>query len=140
MSEELRLTIQVAVSLAIIFGVLWWMWRMRGEAVTDSAAAPVLAFASVWFGVAAVGIDIWLWFTRNPDAWVVVEVIAFSATLATSLLSLWIYRYTPAEQMSDEILMQRLQARVGLTLGLLAVLGWYVFVLTNKQVFTPVGV
>lgn len=139
MNDVVRLTIQVIVSLGIIYGGLWWMWRLPGKPILDSAAAPILALGSVWLGLGAVGTAIWLWWTSVPDVWVVIVVGLYSAALATGGFCLWIYRATPAESMTDEILMQRLQARVGIALGLLAVALWYVFILTHKTVLTPVG-
>lgn len=139
MDEALRLSLQVIVSLLIIFGVLWWVWRLPAKPTTESSAAPVLAFGSVWFGLAALAVDGWLWFTPNPDAWVVVETLLYAGTLTTGYLAVWIYRGTPETMRSDEVQMQRLQAQVGLTLGIFAVIFWYLFILVHKPILTPIG-
>lgn len=139
MDDGLRLTIQVLGSLVVIFGVLWVMWRRPGPEVPDSPAAAVLAFASVWTSLAAIGVCIWLWWTGKPDAWVVVSALLWSAGLALGGYALWTYRHKPADQMPEELLTQRLQARVGIVLGLIAVMLWYIFVLTHKAILTPIG-
>jgi len=141
MNEEVRLTIQVLISAGIIYGVIWWMWRIKGEPIVDSAAAPVLAFASVWAGLASVVVGGYLWFASAAacDWWVPIHVGVWSLAICFSGLSMWIYRQTPAEQMSEPIQLQRAQARIGLILGLVGVVLWYVFVLTHKAPLTPIG-
>lgn len=131
MSDEIRLTIQVIVSLAIIFGVLWWMWRLPGEPGAASHWSSVLSFCSAWLGLAAVGVGVWLWWTVRPERWAVAAVLVWAAALATGLLALWTWRRTPAERLPEEVLLQRLQARVGVGLGLLAVALWYAFMITH---------
>lgn len=131
MSDEIRLTIQVVISLGIIFGVLWWMWRLPGEAAPGSTLAAALAFCSVWIGVGAVVVAGWLWWTSRPQLWAVVTVLIWAAALSTGLLALWTYRHTPIEQMPEEVLLQRLQARVGIGLGLVAVALWYAFMISR---------
>ena len=137
MPDNIRLTLQVLGSLAIIFGALWWMWRLPGEAVTASAAATVLAFGSAWLGVVSVGFAAGLGLLHDAEWPVAVSVALWAAALATGGLTLWVYRRTPAEQMSEAVLMQRLQARVGIILGLLAVGLWYAFVITHAANLPP---
>jgi len=139
MGEGLRLTIQVIISALIIFGVLWWMWRIPGKPVTDSAAAPVLALGSVWAGLASVIVGGWLWLASYQEIWVLIHVVTWSLALTLSGLALWIYRHTPPEQMPEEVFLQRTQARIGLAFGLLSVMLWYLFVLTHKPPLTPIG-
>ena len=136
MSDEVRLTIQVVVSLMIIFGVLWWMWRIPGEAVAGSLSATVLAFCSVWIGVGAIGVAAWLWWTAQPGPWAVVSVLVWAAAISTGLLALWTYRHTPVDQMAAEVHLQRLQARVGVIFGLVAVFMWYVFMIVRLSALT----
>ncbi|MBL1217642.1 MAG: hypothetical protein D8M59_09115 [Planctomycetes bacterium] len=138
-SEAVRLTIQVVLSVTFILGVLWVMFRVRGEPVTDHPAAPLLAFASIWLGVSAIGLGIFLWFTTNPDPWVVTTVLAYAAAISTGTLSLWVYRNTPPEMTSEPIQMQKQQARIGIALGLTSVALWYTFILTHKPILTPTG-
>lgn len=139
MSIELQLTLKVVASLAFIFFVLWCMWRIKGEPVTDSPAAPILALASTWAGLASVATAIWLWITSQPDIWVVIDVIFWAAAISSGGLAMWVYRHTPPTQMTEPIQMQRMQARVGIGLGLAAVALWYVFILSHKPILTPTG-
>lgn len=141
MTDEIRLTIQVIVSLMIIFGVLWWMWRIPGEPVTASLAATTLSFVSVWVGVASVGVALWLWWTSNPQMWAITSVLIWAAALSSGLLALWTYRHTPVDRMPEEVLLQRLQARVGVGLGLVAVVLWYIFMIVrfSSLTFAPAG-
>lgn len=141
MPDEIRLTLQVIVSLMIIFGVLWWMWRIPGEPVTASLAATTLSFVSVWLGVASVGVAMWLWWTSNPQSWAITSVLIWAAALSTGLLALWTYRHTPVDRMPEEVILQRFQARVGVGLGLLAVVLWYIFMIVrfSSLTFGPAG-
>lgn len=138
-NEAVRLTIQVILSIAFIFGVLWIMFRVKGEPVTDSSAAPLLAFTSIWLGVAAIALGIILWWAANPDPWVVVTVLAYAGAISIGGLALWIYRHTPPEMTTEPIRMQKLQARIGIAMGLTAVALWYVFIFTHKPILTPTG-
>ncbi len=122
--EAVRLTIQVLVSAGVIYAVIWWVFRMPGEAVTDSAAAPILAFTSVWVGLFSILAGGWLWFTDRKDVWVPVHVLVWSLAITLAAFCLWIYRHTPAEQMTEPIQLQRAQARIGLFFGLIAVVMW----------------
>lgn len=131
MSEEIRLTIQVLVSLLIIFGALWWMWRIPGEATTGSIAATMLAFVSIWFGVASIAAAVWLWWTSVPQFWAVTTVLIWAAAISTGLLALWTYRHTPPDQMPEEVHLQRMQARVGVALGMVAVALWYTYTISR---------
>ncbi len=131
MTDEIRLTLQVIVSLLIIFGVLWCMWRIPGEPVTASLAATTLSFVSVWLGVASVVVTLWLWWTSQPQTWAITSVLIWAAALSSGLLALWTYRHTPVDRMPEEVLLQRLQARVGVGLGLVAVTLWYIFMITR---------
>jgi len=142
MTDEIRLTIQVIVSLMIIFGVLWWMWRIPGEPVTASLAATTLSFASVWLGVASVLIALWLWWTSQPQLWAITSVLIWAAALSSGLLALWTYRHTPVDRMPQEVLLQRFQARVGVGLGLVAVTLWYIFMISRfaSLTFAPTDV
>jgi hypothetical protein len=139
MNEPTRLTIQVLLSAALIFGVIWWMWRIPGKPVLDSATAPFLALLSIWVSMGSVITGIWLWYAANPDQWVVIDVGIWSAGLSMAILALWIYRHTPAEQTPEPIHLQRLQARLGMILGMLGIMLWYAFILIHKAPLTPIG-
>lgn len=134
MAPEIRLTIQVLGSLAIIFGVLWWMWRIPGSAVLDSTAGVLCSFVSVWIGLASVIGGLFLWITDRPEIWVPLHVALWAAAISTGGLGLWVYRHTPPEQMTEPIQWQRMQARIGLGEGLLAVILWYAFMIRNLAI------
>lgn len=138
----MRLLLQVIVSCLIVAGVLWWMWRLPRRGEGWLLAGPLLALASVWAGVAAVVASGLLWWVVVADELLVVVLLALDpAALATGVLVQWIYR-SPLELRPDEVLSvarQRQQAWVGIALGLVAVAVGYVFVMTHKKPFTPVG-
>lgn len=126
------MTLLVLGSLLIIFGGLWWMFRIPGEAVIESASAPILAFVSVWLGVAAAGQGAWMWIRNHPEL-LISTAITYAAALSTAGWALWTYRHTPPDQMTEEIQLQRLQSRVGIALGLVAVFLWYTFIFTHVR-------
>jgi len=63
-------------------------------------------------------------------------------SIAAGTLVFWIYRGfgQASDSQAATVDLQRFQARVGLAMGLLAVAIGYVYVMTHKQPFTPVGV
>lgn len=132
------LAIQLLISALIILGVLWFMWKLprRGEALFGWA--PPLALLSAWLGLAGVATSLLLWLLPTPDRWIaVVFLLLDPAALAAGILVLWIYRGMDSH--TEAVAMQRIQAKVGIGLGLLAVAIGYAFVMTHKAVFTPVG-
>jgi len=133
MSDEIRLTLQVIVSILFILAVLWALWRLPASEDADGGFAPVLAFASPWLGVAAALSGVALWFVADSSVGiaVVVCVALYAAALAGGGWVLWTYRALPPERTPEEISLQRLQARVGIGLGLVAVVLWYVYVATH---------
>lgn len=137
MADDLRLTMQVLVSMAIIVGVVWWVWRLPGEAITESASAPYLSLGSVWAGLAAVLHNFLL--VKNPfsPVTITIGVVLYAIAISAGYLALWTYRYTSPATMTEPIHMQRMQARIGLGLGILAVTMWYVILLNAAPV--PVG-
>ena len=60
------------------------------------------------------------------------------AAIALGVLVLWVYRGDVSARPAID--QQRLQAKTGVALGLSAVVIGYVFVMTHKPLFTPVGV
>ncbi len=144
MSDEVQVTIQVIVSALIVAGVLWYMWRLPQGGDSVRGAAPFLALGSVWLGLAAVVASSSLWWVAEPDRWVtVVFLVLDPATIGTGVLVLWVHRpalgVTPVQTLTA-VDQQRLQAWVGIAMGLIAVVIGYAFVMTHKTVFTPVGV
>ena len=57
--------------------------------------------------------------------------------IAAGVLTIWIYRGHGSDEQT--IYLQQMQARVGITLGLIAVTIGYIYVITHKAPFTPVG-
>ena len=131
--------VQVAASFLLVAVVMWFMFRLprRGESLYGWA--PPLALLSVWSGLAAVVLTPLLWIVRYPDVWIAAFLLFLEpASLAAGILVLWIYRDLNTGEKT--ILLQRLQARIGIGLGLTAVAAGYAYVLMHKTPFTPVGV
>lgn len=83
-----------------------------------------------------------LWWVGYPDVWLVgLLLLVDPATIAAGILVLWLYRGPLTAQGDEAVAMgrQRQQAVVGIALGLLAVALAYVYVMTHKRPFTPVG-
>jgi len=136
----MQLWIQVIVSCLIVAGVLWFMWRLPlgGEALFG--VAPIMALGSIWAGLGAAVISAVLWWVAIPDSWLVAVLLLLDpGAIAGGVLVLWIYRGpSQLEEGSGESAVIR-QAWMGISLGLVAVVLGYVFVMTHKQPFTPVG-
>jgi predicted membrane protein len=113
------------------------MFRMPGSSDNLLGWGAPLALVSVWAGLAAVVLSVQLWFIQYRDIWVTVAFLILDpGTLAAGVLVLWIHRRREAD---EAVRMQRLQAMVGIALGLAAVAVGYLFVLGHKSPFTPVG-
>jgi hypothetical protein len=126
------------VSFILVVAVLWFMFRLPPTGTTLFGWAPLLALATVWAGLAAVVLSGLLWVLRYPEVWVAVVLLFLDPlALASGVLVLWIYR--GPKEARQTVAMQRVQAVVGLSLGLLAVVIGYVYVMTHKAPFTPVG-
>lgn len=134
----MQLWAQVTASYALVAVVLWFMWRLprRGESLFG--IAPVMALGSAWLGLGAVTASVLLWWVALPD-WLlaVVMLLLDPGAIALGVLVLWIYR--GKDSTAAAITQQRLQAKTGIALGLSAVIVGYVFVMTHKPLFTPVG-
>lgn len=129
--------LQVTLSVFIVVVVLWFMFRMPGSSDNLLAWGAPLALGSVWAGLAAVVLSVQLWFIQYRDIWVaLVFLIVDPGTLAAGVLVLWIHRRHEAD---EAVRMQRLQAIVGIALGVVAVAIGYIYVLGHKTPFTPVG-
>jgi hypothetical protein len=134
----MRLTLQILASGALVAVVLWFMWKLprKGEALFSWG--PPLALLSAWGGLLSLLTTVLLWLLPFPDVWIVVTFLGlYPASIASGTLVLWIYRGLADTQ--GTIASQLTQAKVGITLGLLAVVLGYVYVLTHKTPFTPVG-
>jgi len=136
----MQLTLQVVISGLIVLAVLWFMWRIPRKNDTFFTWAPPLAFMSPWAGLAALigSATLWALSANHADQTVVILFLGLDpGAIATGVLVLWIYR----DYESDEktIQMQRTQAWTGIALGIAAVVVGYIFVMTHKTPFTPVG-
>ncbi|MEX0777259.1 MAG: hypothetical protein WD042_16265 [Phycisphaeraceae bacterium] len=134
----MQLALQVLVSLLIVLAVLWVMWRLpwRGEALYGWG--PPLALFAAWAGLLAVVLAALLWVLPAPDFWISVSFLLLDpAALASAVLVLWLYRGDATA--GQTIHLQRVQARAAIVMGLIAVTLGYLFVMTHKTPFTPVG-
>lgn len=132
------LTLQVLISALIVAAVLWWMWRMPRKDESLYGWGPPMALGSAWAGLAAIAATLLLWLVPFADQLLVLVFLVLDpASIAMGTLVMWIYRgvLAPAEAIS----MQRIQAKVGIALGLAAVTLGYIYVITHKTPFTPVG-
>lgn len=138
MSDATRITLQVCVSLIMVAAVVWAMFRMPRKDESFFGWAPPLAFASTWAGLFAVVGSSLLWVLPNPDLWVVsLFLVLDPLALAAGTLVFWIYREYNTD--SETVRYQRLQAVIGITLGLIAVTLGYIYVMTHKTIGSPVG-
>ena len=134
----MSITGKVLVSALLVAGVLWFMWRLprRGQRLFGSA--PPLALGSAWAGLIAAVVSALLWWLPHPDRWVTALFLFVDpAAVAAGVLVLWIYRGW--RDGGETVSAQRIQARVGIALGLLAVALGYWFVMSRKDPFTPIG-
>lgn len=133
-----RLTLQVILSGLLVITVLWFMWKLPRKNNGHFDWAPPLALLSAWGGALSAIASGLLWVVQFPDSWLVLVLLVLDpGAIGAGALVLWIYRGNEATH--ESIHLHRLQARVGIVLGLLAVTLGYVFVMTNKMILTPVG-
>ncbi len=133
----MQIAFQVFVSFLLVVGVLWFMWRLPREGEKLYGWAPPLAFISPWAGLISLTVTILLWFLQAPDGWLpAIFLVLDPAAIGCGVLVLWIYRGAEA---SETVGAQRIQAKVGIVLGLLCVAVGYYYVMTHKTPFTPVG-
>ena len=134
----MQITLQVFVSGLLVVAVLWFMWRLPRRGEMFFGWAPPLSLLSAWAGLLAVACSLLLWVLPFADAWVAAVLLLMDpAAIAAGTLVLWVYRGHEAG--GETIRMQRLQASVGIGLGLLAVVLGYVYVMVMKPLWTPVG-
>ena len=137
MSPSIRVSLQVLASLLLVAAVLWFMWRLPRKSESLFGWAPPLALGSAWAGLLSLIVSALLWWLPSPDVWIVILFLALDpAAVAGGVLVHWIYRGHDDDQ---TIANQRLQASVGVVLGLLAVAVGYTYVMTHKTIFTPTG-
>lgn len=125
--------LQVLFSLLLVAAVFWSMWRLppeKGQAFIGWA--PWLALMSPWSGLAALICATATWFTAAPDRWLALLFLLLTpAAVASGSLVYWIHRGQLAPPDSP-ITRQRVQAGVGITLGLLAVTLGYALVFIRR--------
>jgi len=139
----MRLTFQVVVSVLIVLAVLWWMWRLPRRDGAWFGWAPPLALVSAWSGMIGLILSLLLWILPYPDSWLVLVFLVLDpAAIGAGTLVRWIYRdyetFDDAEARTVD--MQRIQANVGIMLGIAAVALGYFYVMTHKAPLTPVGI
>lgn len=134
----MRLTLQILVSVLLVAAVLWFMWRLPRRSTALFGWGPPLALLSAWGGLLSLAVTGLLWVLPFPDLWLVATFLGlYPGAIAAGTLVLWIYRGHVDEQAT--ITAQLIQAKVGIGLGLLSVVLGYVYVMTHKTPFTPVG-
>lgn len=146
MPPATRTGLQVAGALLLVAAVLWWMWRLPRRGQTGAgdvppASAAWLALLSPWAGLAALATAALAWLIAWADLLLTVTLLALSPlAVGAGVLVLWVHRgASPGDEHAAARSSQRLQAWVGLVLGLAAVAIAYAFALTHKMPFTPVG-
>jgi len=138
LSEGSRVTLQVVASLGLVAAVLFFMWKLPASGERFFGWGPPLALMSAWGGLIGIVFSLCLWFMPMPDLWITgILLVLDPAAICAGTLVLWIYRRH--DGMEETIFMQLTQARIGIGLALIAVTIGYVFVMTHKDPFTPVG-
>ncbi len=137
-SDGPRVTLQVIASIGLVIAVLVFMWKLPASGERFFAWAPPLALMSAWAGLIGIFFSVLLWVMPMPDLWITgILLVLDPAAICAGTLVLWIYRHH--EGLEETVLMQLTQARIGITLALIAVAIGYLFVMTHKEPFTPVG-
>ncbi len=135
--------LQVGASLLLVAAVLWYMWRLprRGDGLF--AWAPTLGLMSAWSGLLSLLATGCLWLLPEPDLFLPpVFLVLYPVAVGAGILVLWIYRPPLPPTVGEDaaaLTAHRMQAWVGITLGLLATALGYLFVMTHKTPFTPIG-
>ena len=135
----MALWLQVGLSFFVCGVVIFLMWRIprRGDALFDWA--PPLALISVWAGLIALCASATLWVLSAPDPWIASGLLFLDpGAIGAGVLVLWIYRRY--DSVEHTVGYQILQAKVGITLGLVAVAMGYLFIFTHKPPGTVVGI
>ena len=134
----MRIALQLILSALIVVAVIWTIFRIPREGQALFGWAPRMALLSVWTSLAAVVLAGATWLLPAADVWIALSLLVVDpASLAAGVGVLWIYRGLVTDQ--PTVTMQRLQAKLGILLGLVAVAIGYSYVLTHKAPFTPVG-
>lgn len=138
LSDGPRVTLQVIASIGLVIAVLVFMWKLPASGERFFGWAPPLALMSAWAGLIGVLFSVLLWIMPMPDLWITgILLVLDPAAICAGTLVLWVYRRH--EGLEETVLMQMTQARIGITLALVAVTIGYLFVMTHKEPFTPVG-
>ncbi|MBI1338546.1 MAG: hypothetical protein GC164_16505 [Phycisphaera sp.] len=130
--------VQVGSSVLLVAAVLFFMWKMRTDGQAYYPWGPPTALCSAWLGLVALLLSVLLWWLPRADLWLAALLLILDpVSIGSGVLVLWMYRRE--KQPDDTIVLQRVQGKVGIALGVLAVVLNYVFVMTHKTPFTPVG-
>ena len=123
---------RLLLSALLVATVFWCMWRVPPRVTALTPWAPWLALISPWLGVAALGCAVAVWPAGHADPLVAITLMVLSpGAIASGAGVLWVHRGVPTSD--GAIAAQRLQARVGIGLGLLAALLVYVFVFLSRR-------
>ena len=134
----MRLALQVVASAILVVAVFWGMWRLPRGGHRWFGWAPPLALSSVWTGLLALAMTGLLWVLPYPDSWVsLVFLVLDPMAIAAGVLVLWIYR--GYDDGLATINQQRIQAKVGIAIGLIAIVIGYVYVMSHKAPATLTG-
>lgn len=127
-SDFMPVWLQVSFSILLFAVVIWWMWRLPQRDGPWLDWAPMLALAGAWLGLAAALVSALLWFVPFPDYWVWGSLWLLDPAAMTAAIGVfWIYRHHA--EPNRTIAMQRTQASVGMTLGGVAIILGYLFVM-----------
>jgi len=127
---------KVTLSLLAVAAVLFFMWRLPRRGESFFGWAPALALTSTWAGLTAVVCAVVTWCVVQPDPWLAASFMFLDpAAMTTGIGVLWIYRRYGSPQ--PTISEQRLQAQIGIALGLVAVAIGYAYVFLHRQPDIP---
>jgi len=134
----MALPYKVGGSLLLVVAVVWWMWRLPRASDALLGWGPALALFSTWTGLMAVVSSFALWVVPSPDRWLpAILMLLDPACCAAGVLVLWLYRGYEGQEAT--VSYQRLQAKVGIGLGIAAIAVGYLYVMTHKTPFTMIG-
>ena len=129
----MSITIQLIVYILLIIGVLYFMWKLKGDTKRFYGWAPPLAITAVWTGLIAALGSVAIWISPiDFNTWLITSLLFLDPfCMTTATLVLWIYRNTPRENLEDTIFQQLTQAKIAIFLGSIAIALGYAFVLLH---------
>ena len=134
----MHISLKLALSALLVAAVLVFMWRIPRRDESYFNWAPPLALISAWLGLIALAVSLLLWLLPRPGPVIALLLLVLDpAAVCAGTLVLWIYRGYESSQ--DTIGRQKLQARVGIVLGIAAVAAGYTFIFWHKAPGTVAG-